>query len=412
MNASRIKNLLITSICLLLLVPGVILMHGGLPSWLSSHIHSSGFNGELHVFWDAQPYAKGITSYIQGRDPYPLDNPSDILPFAYPPVFLWVGGALARALTSALGWKLYTSLNVISVVLLQVLLSAVFFRRLSKREAIALVVFAPLCLFLTTVFWSGNIHLVWYFAAMVAAIPGLRRNQWLWFYGVTLLATVNQPVFLLMLMLPFFAGTRQLLFCVADVVVITVAYLVERMIDPGLYKAFQATVEQHLQTSHDFGEGVFGMIATGLDGRTHLALKVAAVLQVLFSAAVFFLLLYLRKQGKQDAVRWWGLIAMAIVLVNPRVMPYDAAIGLIPACFFLVSGLRFSVTPVQVGRWALILATVLATLASHRLLGYTLVVFSGFALGSWESATGRWMAFEQKSADATWGDSVLAADHV
>ncbi len=408
MNRSLVKNLLMTSLCLLILMPGVILLHTVLPAQISTHIHSGGFNGQLHIFWDARPYAQGISAYNSGHNPYPLDDPQNMLPFAYPPAFLWAGNALARLVKPEWGWNLYIAINVASVLLLLLVLSAVFLRRLAAQESLALLAFAPLCMFLTTVFWSGNIHLVWYFAALLAAFPGLRGNRWLGFYAVVLLAAVNQPVFVVMLLLPFLAGTRQLLFCIVDTVLIAAAYVAEKMFNPSLYRQFQATIAQHLQASRDFGEGLFGMVATLLDGRTHLALQIAFAVQILFSASLFFLLLFLRTRVQGDPVRWWGLIVIAIALVNPRVMPYDAAIGLVPACYFLVAGIRFRLDSKQTGRWLLIGGTVICTLVAHRLFGFTVLLFAGFALGSWQLAAGK-LDLPLETGDAADGRGAVVA---
>ena len=380
MPASLTKNIVITLVCLMVLIPGLVLIHTALPAFLSHRIHATGFTGQLHVFWDARPYAQGINSYNSGQNPYPLDDAANILPFAYPPVFLWVAAPLARLLTPEVGWRAYTVVNLACVVLVQLILSAMFLRRLGRR-VLLLLLFVPISLFATTVFWSGNIHLVWYAAAMLAAFPGIRRNQWLPFYATALLASVNQPVFALMLLLPVFGGRGQYLYSAVTVVLTGAVYVAERALHPALYAAFQMSVKQHLQASHDFGHGFFGICATLAAPRLPFAVPLAMGLQLIFSAAIFLLLLYLKPKERGDSPSWLGLIAIAIVLVNPRIMMYDAAIGIIPACYFLVAGIRFRMTGPQITRWVLLILTVSLSVAAHQLLEFSLLLLAGFVAG-------------------------------
>jgi hypothetical protein len=222
---------------------------------------------------------------------------------------------------------------------------------------------------LSTAFLSGNIHAVWYFAAALAAIPGLRTSRWLWFYLVTLTAMVNQPVFAALLLLPLLAGTRQYIASGMTVLAAALAYAAEFAINPTLYRQFQQTVAAHLAVSHDFGQGVFGILM-----HISSATLVPGAMQIVFSLGVVAVLIWLKTRGTANDLRWWALIALAILLVNPRVMPYDAAQGLIPAMFFLVYRTKRG--------WLIVLLAVLACVVRHSLFGFTPVVLAGFAAGT------------------------------
>ena len=396
MPRSLIKNVIVTVICLSILMPGLILMHGS--SLLQHKVHSEGFNETLNVFWDALPCAYGITSYNSGHTPYPTDNLSHML--AYPPIFLWVGGPLARWLTPAFGWRLYTVVNVASVVLVQIILSAMFFRRLRIMQAIFLCCFMPIAFIATTIFWSGNIHLMWYGIAMLAAITGVRNHLWLPFYFATLLATLNQPVFAILLLLPVLAGQSQMLFAAATALLAGTAYFTEKLIDPSMYAEFQASVKYYLQASHDYGQGLFGICAKLLGPHLSFAVPLSMAVQAVFSASIFFLLLYLKPKERRDSLRWLGLIAIAIVLINPRVMMYDAAIGIIPACYFLVCRLELRASRQQAARWLMLVLTILLSLAAHKILGFSLLLLSGFASGVADEISGLQVSHEVGEVDS------------
>jgi hypothetical protein len=85
-------------------------------------------------------------------------------------------------------------------------------------------------------------------------------------------------------------------------------------------------------------------------------------------------LFWIKARGIANDTRWWALIALAIILVNPRVMPYDAAQALIPAIFFLVYERK--------NGWLITLPVALACVAVHSLLGFTPIILAGFLAGA------------------------------
>jgi len=368
------RRLLVAAICLAAILFVDNWIHGALAAHVAQRFHIHGPT-EMHAFWDARPYAEGIDSLMQGRSPYSVEDLQNLLPFAYPPVFAWVGAGFARLLTPDLGWKIYVVVNVICADALAILLAAFFLRDMRRRQIVALLCFAPLIAFMTTVFWSGNIHVVWYFAALCAALPGLRRNQWLWYYVVAFLAMVNQPIFALLLLLPLFTSWGQYLGSAITCVAAGCAYLLEMLLAPNLYHQFKASAVAHLAASRDFGGGVFGILAYVFARLHHFGTVVPGAIQVLFSAAVLGCLLWLRPRVDPGDRRWLALIVLAMVLMNPRIMTYDAVIALVPACFFLIFTVR------SWWQWPLLIAIVGLTCLNHRILGDTLVVFAGFVAG-------------------------------
>ncbi|SNS30792.1 hypothetical protein SAMN05421770_101430 [Granulicella rosea] len=380
MTSAVRTRVLITAICLLAILSLDVWIHGSKAAALFSRMHLHALHALEHPFWDSEPYATGIDSYLAGRSPYTLDDLNNPLPFAYPPVFVWAGAALAHLFPATWGWRLYIAVNLGSILVLECALAWLLLGAVRRRQWVALACMTPLCSIMSTVFLSGNIHVVWYAAALLAAIPAIRRRQWGWFYAVAFLAGVNQPIFLVLLLFPIFAGRRQYFPAAGAVLATGAVYLGERLFVPEMYSRFQASIANHLAASHDFGQGVFG-IAAVLLARVHVSsTRPAVAIQLAFAAAVYFTLLWLRGRIPVNDRRWWALLALAIVLINPRIMPYDAALGLIPSIYFFLYALR--------PRWqaAIVLPVALASVALHSIVGFTLVLLTAFCVGVWQAA--------------------------
>ncbi len=384
MTSSGTKKVLVVALWLLVSHFAALWIHGAMATRIAGQLHVHAPTKFQHFFWDTEPYSAGITSFNEGRSPYSVKDVDNPLPFAYPPIFVWVGGALARILPAPWGWRLYITVYIVSVVLLEVLLVSIYMGRMRRPEIVALLCLAPLCFVMSTILWSGNIHILWYCAAWFAAIPGLTCGRWQWFYLVALLAIVNQPVFLSLLLLPIFAGTRQYMQSALTVAASGCVYVAEILISPGLYQQFRESIVSHLTVSRDFGQGVFGLSAY-VCSRFHIFnTEIPGALQVLFSCALVATLFWLRPRVVQTDRRWWALITLGVVLVNPRIMPYDAALGLIPAIYFLIYGLS---SPWQS---MFVMPVVLGSLIAHNQVGFSLVLLSGFLVGVWQmSGRGR-----------------------
>jgi hypothetical protein len=393
------KKLLIVVPCLAAILFGDLWFHTAAAARLASLVHLRGPRDQLFMFWDAWTYATGILQFSQGLSPYNPHDLSNFLPFAYPPVFAWAGAGFLRILGRAAGWEVYTTLYVTCLVSLELLLTLFFLRKVGKRETAALLCLAPLSLYSTSVFWSGNIHILWYCAAMFAALPGLAHGRWRWYYLVTLLAAINQPVFVLLLLLPLFTASSPYVPCAITAAAAGAAYPLQRILAPELYRQFQETVSNHLLVSRDFGAGVFGMSAELLAHFGVRGTSAPAAIQVAFSMAVILILVRLRNRVDRSSPRWWALIAIAIVLANPRVMPYDSALGLVPACFFLLYDLQ------SFWLWPLLALLVVCTAGAHE-AGFSLLLLAGFLAGA-RSLSGGCRDWTERRIDPV----PLGADH-
>lgn len=363
---------MITLACLLAIMFGDLAIHSAAAAHLAAVLHRRAPDPLQHLFWDSNAYADGIGRILRHQLPYDTD-PSNIIFYAYTPAFAWAGACLAHLMHYPTGHALYDAIFFASTLTLQLILAPFFIRTLSRQQCVALLCLLPLTIFMSSNFWSGNMHTLFYAAALLAAITGLRRNQWLPYYAVTVIAAASQPVFLLLLLLPAFAGRRQILPTAATVIAVAAAHFVQRLATPQMYAAFQQSVAVHMTATRDFGEGVLGAATAWLP---HAPAVIPLVLQLAFSAVILLTLLYLRRRVTPSDPRWWALLALAIILVNPRIMPYDSVLAIVPALFFLLTPTR------SPARWPLVLATTAVCIVLHKHLGLTPLLVVGFVLGT------------------------------
>lgn len=371
------RRIAVTALLLGVCIAASLFVHS---SWLAAllathHLHVP--DTLEHLFWDTEPYGRGIGKVMAGHTPY--DDPMEsLLPFVYPPAFAWVGAALGRLLPFPYGYSLYIFAYLISMIGTQLLLVPFFVRHLDRVRGLTLLILAPLSLFSSTMFWSGNIHVIWLFVAALSAAPGLEREQWWPYRIVALLAMVNQPIFASLMLLPVFAGRREWIASIATAVVAGVLYFSQSLIDPALYHQFQSSIAPRLAITHDYGQGIFGILMWFGDRFAHVQpLLAAGVVQVAASLAVVGCLFLLRPHVSRGDPRWWALLAVAIVAVNPRIMPYDVIAVIGPAL-----SLIFALRPTR--QWAVMLIVTLVGFAFHKAIGLTPLLFASFAAGVWQ----------------------------
>jgi hypothetical protein len=326
----------------------------------------------LHpLFWDARIYADAITNFNQGKSPYILPHS---LPFIYPPVFVLIGGWLARLLPPNLGWKLYLSAHIASVLGLPLVLARFYLRGLGKMEALALFLLAP---FMVTeaVFFAGNISSLWYCAALLAAGPGLSANRWKWFYLVTVLASATKITFLLLLLLPLLAGAGQVLGSVITTLVTLGIYLSQKILMPDLYGQFREALSTQTFTARSYGIAPYGVTANLLERFHIMGFAIPAAVQIVFAGAILISLWRLRSRIDPRDERWLALIILALLLINPRMFVYDVTTGLLPVYFLLIAGARLPVT------WLLTAISICGFFIGHGYIGFLFLLLSAFVVG-------------------------------
>jgi Glycosyltransferase family 87 len=287
----------------------------------------------------AEPiYAQALNDWLAGSDPYRTIHGA--LRFVYPPVFLYIGGFLARIIPDHVGWYLYALLHVASAVALPLVLARFYFCQPWLNAGFALLIFFAEPRFTGVLALNnGNIATMLYLGAFLAALPGLLSSRWTLFYVTVFIGALVKIPLLLLLLIPLLISTRQWrnsIFCAAAVLG---AYLLQRILFPDLYAGYRWSVDQQLNVIHHYGYGILG-IASGLEykfyGKVGLASPLLATTFTLVLIVALFLLH--RRISEPAANRMWiSLVLLSIILASPRVLAYDADIALMAAYVIFVN---------------------------------------------------------------------------
>ena len=296
---------------------------------------------------DLPVYIQAVQHWLAGMNPY--NGSLAPLFFLYPPAFLLFAGWISHLVPTPWGPPLYVALNVASLFLLPIVLARHFFRLPWLSPLLALLLFFASPRF-TGIYAlrTMNIASPLYCLAFVAAIPGLQRNRWRWFYLAVFLAALIKFTFLALLLLPLLAGRRQWAPSVLCGAAVALANLGEKILWPELYGGYTASLHQGILGSRAFGYGIFGLIADHRFFERGVGLS-AYVTAIVLAATLTGLMFWMRHRLEgagattpdlaSNAV-WLGLILIAIVLVNPRQMQYDIDIAVFAALILCVIALR------------------------------------------------------------------------
>lgn len=356
------------------------------------------YHGHFVSMWaeDVPIYVAAVGDFLAGRNPYNLSH----LPlfFFYPPFFLEVGGLLANIFPGAWGARLYLALDLLATCALPLVLARFYFPRrwLTPLFALAIFFVSPRFTGLMALF-TLNVASTLYCLAFVAAVPGLKRNRWEWFYLAVIFAALIKITFLSLLLLPLLVGRRQWSRSIGCGAVVIAANLSERGLWPKLYQGYQWCLQQGILLNHSYGFGVFGIAATYLPHHGKGVGILPYALGAMASVALTGLMLALRWKLDQSGLlaQWqanpedgrWGiwlaLTLMTAIMVNPRQMTYDVDIALFAGFIVWVAVLRT--------RRLLLLTVVLflPSLLSRKLIanpamygmGETLLLLVTFAFG-------------------------------
>ena len=316
--------------------------------WRTHHGHILGIWAE-----DVPIYVAAVGDFLAGRNPYNLSHAPMF--FFYPPFFLELTGVLSRLVPGAWGARAYMLLDIVATFALPMVLARFFLRQRWLSPLFALFLFFVSPRFTGVLALFGlNLASTLYCLAFVAAVPGLKRNRWEWFYLAVMFAAMIKITFLALLLLPLLAGRRQWLRSIACGAVVVAANLGERMVWPQLYQGYQWCLQQGILVNHSYGYGLFGIVATYLPHPGKGVGPVPYAVSGLLSVTLLALMFALRRQldrsglmakwqnGEADARHgvWLALVLMTVILVNPRQMQYDVDIALFVAFVVWVAVLR------------------------------------------------------------------------
>jgi hypothetical protein len=305
--------------------------------------HSSGFFGDPRV------YACAFEEWRAGRDPYGRILILDLY-FLYPPIFLYLEAFLTRLFSAPGVALLYIAANIIAICALPLLLTRSFFRQAWLSPWFALLLFFASPRFTgAAALVEMNVAACLYLSCLGAAVPGIRRNQWQWFYLAVFFAAIIKGPFLGLLILPLIAGEGQWIQSIACVVSVALANLGERALWPQLYQRYLSSLTEGILVQQTYGYGIFGILAS-YHRRQRSGLGIAPyVAYAVMMAVMLGVLLLLKRRLKRSGARaqdlsanshWLGLVLIAAILANPRQMKYDMDIASFVAYILWVYVLR------------------------------------------------------------------------
>jgi hypothetical protein len=314
--------------------------------WRTHHGHIGGMWAE-----DVPIYVAAVGDFLAGRNPYNLSHAPMF--FFYPPFFLELTGFLSRLVPPGWGARAYMLLDIAATFALPLVLARFFFRQKWLGPLFAMLLFFVSPRFTGVLALFGlNVASTLYCLAFVAAVPGLRRNRWEWFYLAVMFAALIKITFLALLLLPLLAGRRQWRRSVVCGAMVVALNFGERMAWPQLYQGYQWCLQQGILVNHSYGYGLFGIAATYLPhigkGVGVVPYAISGLLSVTLLVLMFALRWRLDRTGllekwQSDPSRWgvWlAMVVMTVILVNPRQMQYDVDIALFAAFVVWVAVLR------------------------------------------------------------------------
>ncbi len=358
----------------------------------------------LYHIWreDLIVYAQAMRASQAGTNPY--GEALAPLYFLYPPFFLYAGGLLSHLLPAGWGSDAYTVLHVVATLGLPLVLSRYYFRQPWMSPQFALLLFLASPLFMGVLALCGlNIASTLYCMAIVAGVPGLRRDRWIWFYCAVFVAAMVKIPFLALLLLPILVGRRQIrqwMNCALCGVAVVGANLVEARLLPELYSGYKWSLVQGIVHQGYYGFGVFGVV-TAYGHKLHLPVpgSAYAAAMALAAAMVGGMLLLRRRLEKAGRVSgsmldlggngiWLALVVTLIIQVNPRQLQYDADIGLLAGFVLWAYALRIRKPMGLVGLMVALfvpgLLIPLVVKAPHQYGMYgTFETLAAFALAFW-----------------------------
>ena len=352
---------------------------------------------DLSDWWleDLPVYAHAVRAWIAGGTPY--DDSMSPLFFLYPPAFLYLASFFSHLLPNGWGEPAYVVLEIASALALPIVLARYFFRMSWLGPLMAILVFFASPRFTGALaLCSMNVATILYCLAFVAAIPGLRRNRWTWFYVAVFLAAIIKITFLALLLLPVLAGRRQWVRSIACGVAVVAMNLLEKALTPALYEGYQWSLKQGILAQQQFGYGVFGIVASyhhkQRSGAGLAAYIVAGIVALLVLALMFLLRRRLDRNSRETGSsevgangQWLALVIVSIVLINPREMQYDVDIALFAGFVLWVYALRTRrVLVLMIAAFLPSLIVPMVVLNPHLHGIYeTLLVLAGFGMGYW-----------------------------
>ncbi|HSZ62138.1 MAG TPA: glycosyltransferase 87 family protein [Terriglobales bacterium] len=286
--------------------------------------------------WDVDIYYRAMQAVRAGQDPYATGLARQIaaeatghhaFTYVYPPLTLLAlraANLLPLWLAAALYWISY------SAAFIGIVWAATQSFHPPDRDimqyAVPLAIFFP-GLMPDDVILSGNIAYIFYGLIFTAAVLGWRRGVWRWFYLAVLVAACFKLPFLTLLAIPPLAGDRQWLKATGVGAAGVGLFAVQYWLWPVHFREYLQSVSLQFQFNGDFGLSPAGTLGRFLYERglpysapSTLAFLIygSALCATLYVFSIFY------RERRISAESWVPVLLVGTILLNPRIMQYDA----------------------------------------------------------------------------------------
>lgn len=359
--------------------------------WIGAACSIVGMGLRFPIGWDLAVYQQAMKSLRDGLDPYAVGQARQVAEHArghvastyvYPPlttVLLRILDYIPALPGRLLYWTIYAAgfcgqlwagfqlARPSERTLLRYLLPvAVFFPGLIPNEVIL----------------SGNIAILLYGAVWLGAIRGWKQQRWGLFYAAVLAISFFKLPLLTLLAIPVLMGVAQLTNSLMAAAGGVSLFLLQRIIWPKEFAEYLKCVQTQFTLNHDFGHGPVGVLSSILYamGRPFSLATTVFYLgfgSLIFAVLVAFARMYRRKEVEGST--WMTVLLSGTILLNPRIMSYDALAITVPMMLLVVRGLHDAV-----GRWCLLAgaaATTGAYIARQDNSGDAILMVAVFVAG-------------------------------
>jgi hypothetical protein len=309
---------------------------------------------EQAAYWlrDLAVYRTAVATFAAGSDPYraALAPQAHGLFFTGPP-FVWELYRLAaESPFRRLVGPALVAAGFVSSAVIPLVQSRLFLGRRAERMALGssffFTAFAGAGFFAAIATNNGT---PLYALIMVALVPGITRDRWLFFNAAVALATAFKPFYAAFWLVPLLSNggyRRHLVGCIAGMAMAALAYLAPLMAAPALFHEWLRALSKQTLIDGLLGSGLFAAVFHQTSARLapYEAQLALSVVLVLASLAL-----------PQERARRIAGLTVAAVFLNPRLMPYDICIAAIP----LLACIAGAVSGLGQAAWAILLAALM-----------------------------------------------------
>ena len=292
--------------------------------------------------WDAKIYLTAVHSLQLGHDPWgdgiaiqqqahaTAKGPSPQGPFSYvySPITLPVlrlAAATPLWLTATVFWLFYVA----------GVLGALWFgvQAQTPQERRTLAVLTPLAVFFPgflacDTILSGNVAFMLYGLVLTTAVLAWRRGRWRWFYLAILAASCFKAPLLSLLAIPILSARKQWLPAALTAAAGVGLFAMQPFLWPAYFHNYLQAVELQFSYNRDFGFSPAGLFS-GVLFDHHLPYSPACTIFYLLYAIPLFAFLFVLSRrylgGAFTLMQWTPVMIVGVILLNPRLIEYDAA---------------------------------------------------------------------------------------